>query len=270
MTSPLLEKTSEGLFTVFVYYSNLLLGWQLASFAYLYHTTELLEISNRLTNWYEFQPFFLGIGVFVTIILLIIHKISPLQLFQQLQRVPKLLIFQNIFLILLFINYLMFLLDIHLQVFELISFLFAIWILRRWGSVFYHSKVQSWRHPTTYGTFFISGFLIGFSLLSLLRQIGIEAINLHLILGILLIFELLIVFARFQFLSKSGESTRRIARILMGSKILYFGSRIIIGIFMPGIFILYMIYVNGRDIQGIEVLILVGTVLDKYLFINCR
>jgi hypothetical protein len=54
----------------------------------------------------------------------------------------------------------------------------------------------------------------------------------------------------------------------MGNQILYFGTRIIIGIFMPGIFILYMILIKGGEVKGVEVLILVGTLIDRVLFIN--
>ena len=54
----------------------------------------------------------------------------------------------------------------------------------------------------------------------------------------------------------------------MGSHILYFGARIILGIFMPTIFILYMVLINGGEVKGVEILILVGTAIDRFLFVN--
>jgi DMSO reductase anchor subunit len=155
-----------------------------------------------------------------------------------------------------------------LEVFELITFIFAIWVLKRWGTVFYHSKVAAWKHPTTHGSFFVSGLLNGVALLSLLHLQEVKSGTLYFILVILLAFDLLIVFARFQYLAKSGEMTNRIARSLMGRQILYFGSRIIIGIFMPAIFILYNIIRGEGDLKGVEILILLGTLIDRYLFVD--
>jgi DMSO reductase anchor subunit len=175
---------------------------------------------------------------------------------------------QNIFLFILFINYLTIIWKIHLDVFELISFILAIWVLKRWGSVFYDSRVVTWRHPTTHGAFFVAALLCGCALVSLFDLTPMDSSLLYFFILILLLFDLFIVFARFQFLSKSGEITNRIARNLMGNQILYFGSRIIIGIFMPAIFILYNIFISDNDMKGVELLILVGTMLDRFLFIS--
>jgi DMSO reductase anchor subunit len=268
MIKSFLKSVSEGLFSLYVYYSNLLIGWQLVSFIYLYQSTNAAEILNRLENWSVFQPYLIGIGALITILLLISHRISPIIQLQHIQGLPKQIMVQNIFLVILFLTYLTIVLKIHLDVFELISFIFAIWVLKRWGSVFYHSRRVEWRHPTTYGSFFVAALLNGCALLSILNLTGLESINLQLFLLILLVFDLFIVYARFQYLSKSGETTNRIARKLMGTKILYFGSRIIIGIFMPAIFIIYMILITGEEIKGVELLILVGTMLDRFLFVN--
>jgi len=258
MKKSLLLAISDGVFSFYIYYSNLLLGWQLVSFVYLYQSTSSAEILNRLTQWVTFQPYLIGIGALITIIMLIIHRFSPIVHLQHIQGLPKHVMVQNVFLALLFINYLTIVLKFHLEVFELISFFFAIWVLIRWGSVFYHSKVQSWQHPTTHGSFFVSGLLNGLALLSLFHLGGVESFTLYIILVILLSFDLLIIFARFQYLSKSGDVTKQIARNMMGKQILYFGSRIIIGIFMPAIFILYMMLIAKEEIIGVGLLILVG------------
>ncbi len=262
------NRFSDSIFSFYVYYSNLLLGWQIVSFIYIYQSTDAGEILIRLEKWSVFQPYLIGVGVLITILLLILHRLSPIIQLQQMQGLPKQVLIQNIFLMILFFNYLAIKLNIHLDAFELISFFFAIWILKRWGSVFYNTKMAGWMHPTTHGTFFVAALLNGCALVSIFNLASIESSNLQYFLLILLAFDLFIVYARFQYLSKSGQTTNRIARKLMGTQILSFGTRIIIGIFMPAIFILYMILVNGGEVKGVEILILAGTLIDRFLFIN--
>jgi hypothetical protein len=102
----------------------------------------------------------------------------------------------------------------------------------------------------------------------MLQPEDIDSDLLQIILVVLLGIDLLIVFARFQFLSKPGETTRKIARNLMGRNLLYFGARIILGIFMPAIFLIYNIIRGEGDVKGIEILVLLGILIDRYLFID--
>jgi len=268
MNNSITKVISNSLFSLYIYYSTLLIGWQLVSFIYLYQSTDAAEIIIRIEKWSVFQPYLIGIGALITIILLLAHRVSPLIQLQHINGMPKQVMIQNIYLVILFINYLTIKLTIHLDVFELITFMLALWILKRWGSVFYNSKITGWIHPTTHGSFFVAALLNGCVLVAIFSLAGIESSSLKYFLLVLLAFDLFIVYARFQYLSKSGQTTNQIARQLMGSKILYFGTRIIVGIFMPAIFILYMIMINGGEIKGVEILILVGTFIDRFLFIQ--
>ena len=268
MTKSLANIVSKGVFSFYVYYSILLLGWQIVSFIYLYQSTDTEEISNRFMKWIVFDPYVIGIGVFITIIIFIFIKILSFNYSKKIPDLQKQINFQSLFLMILALNYLIIIWDIHLDVFELATFIIAIWILMKWGSVFYNTKKAGWRHPTTHGTFFMSAILIGYSLLSIFNLIPLDISLTQYFLLFLLVFDLFIVYARFQYLSKSGEQTIQIARKLMGSQIFYFGSRIILGIFMPAIFILYMIVIQGSDIRGVAILILVGTFIDRILFVT--
>jgi DMSO reductase anchor subunit len=263
-----MKRFSEGVFSIYVYYSTLLLGWQLVSFIYLYQSTDAGEILDRLEGWSIFGPYLIGVGAIITILLLILQRFSLIIHLQQIKGLPKLVTIQNLFLVILFFNNLAIKLNIHLDVFELIAFIFAIWLLSKWGSVYYNTKLAAWMHPTTHGSFFIASLLIGCTLVSIFNLVSIDSPLLQYFLLILLTFDLFIVYARFQYLSKSDQTTIRIARKLMGSQILYFGTRIIIGIFMPAIFILYMILISGGELRGVEILILVGTFIDRVLFNN--
>ena len=268
MLKSITKIVSEGLFSAYVYYSNLILGWQIVSFIYLYQSTDAGEILYRLQEWSAFSPYLIGVGTFITILLLILQRFLPIIHLQQIKGLFKLVLIQNLFLVILFFNYLAIKLNIHLDVFELIAFIFAIWLLSKWGSVYYDTKMSGWMHPTTHGTFFVAALLIGCTLISIFNLVSIDSPMLQYFLLVLLAFDLFIVYARFQYLSKSDHTTIRIARKLMGSQILYFGTRIIIGIFMPAIFILYMILIKGGEVRGVEVLILVGTFIDRVLYIN--
>jgi hypothetical protein len=268
MKNSLKNKISENIFYFYIYYANLLIGWQIVSFIYLYQSTDTLEISKRLEKWFVFEPYLIGIGALITILLLILHRFVPLIHLKVIQGLPRQIMIQTFFLVDLFFNFLTIELNVHLDVFELFAFIFALWTLLKWGSIFYNAGLAGWMHPTTYGSFFVTALLLGCSFLSLFNLSGNDTSLLYYFLLVLLTFDLLIVYARFHYLSNFSQATVQIARKLMGSHILYFGARIILGIFMPAIFILYMVLINGGEIKGVEILILVGTIIDRFLFVN--
>jgi hypothetical protein len=84
---------------------------------------------------------------------------------------------------------------------------------------------------------------------------------------ILLGFELLILYARFNYLAKHSQATNKLARLLMSRHLLPFGMRIIVGIFMPLIFIINDYLIKGETMGGVAILILLGTFSERYLFI---
>ena len=53
----------------------------------------------------------------------------------------------------------------------------------------------------------------------------------------------------------------------MGKNILSYGMRIIVGIFMPFVYVAYMLMVKTNSMQGVAFLVLSGLVLERYLFI---
>jgi len=123
-------------------------------------------------------------------------------------------------------------------------------------------------HPTTHGSFFVTALLIGCVLMSIFNLVSTDSSTLYYFLLGLLTVDLFIVYARFQYLTNSSQATIQIARKLMGNHLLYFGARILLGIFMPAVFILYMVLINGEEVKGVEILILVGTSIDRFLFVN--
>jgi DMSO reductase anchor subunit len=177
------------------------------------------------------------------------------------------MILQGLFLIIIFLNIALLKNNIHFNVLELGTFLFALWLLFRWGSIFFHSNRPGWHHPTTHGTFYTSAFVSGCALLDIFNLINIQDSNLKYLILVLLALELFILYSRFHFLSTYNQETNRIAKELFSSLFLFFGTRIIIGIFMPAIFIFYTLLFTGKDVEGIAVLILMGTLMERYLFV---
>jgi DMSO reductase anchor subunit len=251
-----------------IYFSTLLLGWQSVSFIYIYHSMDEGIIFERMTQWSSLQPSFIGLGVIFTLLFL------PLKQFlgkknQELHKSIQIqMILQGLFLLLIFLNITLLNSNIHLNVLELAAFLFALWLLVRWGSIFFHSNRPGWHHPTTHGTFYIAAFIIGCALLDIFNLIKIQDSNLKYLILVLLAFELFILYSRFHYLSTNNQETNRIAKELFGSLFLFFGTRIIIGIFMPAIFILYTLLIKGKSVEGIAVLLLMGTLMERYLFVR--
>ena len=254
--------------SLYVFYCSVLIGWQVVSFIYLYQNLEEVEIIARLSHWSIFQSYIISIGIAVAVLFLIVRPFLEFKNIEFRRKLNMQIILNTGFLGLLLVDIILFRFGPTVSLLRLIIFFAALWILDRWGSFFYRSGITAWQHPTTYGTFIIAALLNGCALLSIFDLTGFPNTTLVYYILILLIFELFILYARFQFLSKSSQELNKIARNLFGSQILPFGIRIIIGIFMPLIFILYSMLVDGRSVEGIGILILIGTLLERYLFIN--
>ena len=268
MKKSLRDLAITNIFALFVYYSSILLGWQAVSFIYIYQSMDEKIIAERIDHWLIFQPSIIGIGCLLTILFFLIKKSSNDKKNRFSKDIKKQIYIQNFFLFFISLNYLLFKINYHLAVLELIAFLYGLLLLYRWGSVFFNANIASWHHPTTHGTFFISAALSGCALLNLFGLLSFDNTGLQYLLLILLAFELFILYARFQYLSSYSKDTVLIARKLMGPQILYFGLRIIIGIFMPAVFVLYSMLFSDGDLEGVSVLLLTGTLLERFIFIH--
>lgn len=268
MDNKLKSYINRNFLFIYIFYSIVFIGWQLASFIYIYSSMDQVLITNRLLSVSFYQVYLIGIAILLTLLMVFLNGFvnSESAGFQILTR--RQMILQSIYIAMIFTDYLLMKSTFHLQVIELIVFLLSLWVLKQWGSNFFNSKRPEWQHPTTYGSVFSSAVLSGCALLSIFHFNGVDHSRIHTIILILLVVEVLILYARFQYLSKASPHTNQIARKLFGSQILLFGLRIIVGIFMPAIFIIFRMIKNGEPVEGIGVLILIGTALDRYLFLD--
>ncbi len=163
-------------------------------------------------------------------------------------------------------KYLFFLAGAYLHIFALISAGMAFYLIFRTGNLLIESNIPAWRHPTTSGFVLMSGFILAGGVIILQGEFVEYTDTLLTGLAILLIMELLILFARFRFLTHSDQNMRRIAERMLGTNILIFGGFIISGIFIPLVLIFFSMLVQPISEQGIAVLIIFGAICERYLF----
>ena len=258
------DSIRDLLLSSFLYHTSLLLGWLLASFIFIYSPMNLEVINRALRHHMLIQPFWIASGFLFLVLYLMLRKYRVLPLFTD--TLSRLIIWQAIFLSLLLVNYLLYQYTWHIHVLELVVFLATVFLLLRWATILSAVRQPGWHHPTTFGSVLVSTMLNGCTLLIILTPQSEQANMLPAIIIILLLFELLIVYARFRFLSRYSQITNQLARLLMGRFLFLFGTQLMIGIFMPLVFIGYFYFIKGETIEGAAVLILIGTFLERYLF----
>ena len=139
------------------------------------------------------------------------------------------------------------------------------------GFIFLHSDYPEFHHPTTIGGVVVTSALAGLSCFILLSGLSDLVQFQATWLLILLLLDMLIVFARFRFLAAFNPATNQAAKQLLGKYIFIFGARIILGIFTPLVFLLYTMISDFSDIRGIAVLILLGGLINFFLLmVNVR
>lgn len=260
------ESLHDIFLSLFLYHISLLLGWLIVSFIFIYSPMKLEVINDALRHHMLIQPFWIGSGFIFLTFYLISSKYSASHLFSD--AITQLIVWQAVFLSLLLVNYLLYQVAWHIHVLELVVFLATIFLLLRWASVLSAIRQPGWHHSTTFGSVLVSTTLNGCALIIILIPQSEHAKILPAIVIILLLFELLIVYARFRFLSRYSQITNQLARLLMGRYLFLFGTRLMVGIFMPLVFISYFYYIKGETIEGAAVLILIGTFLERYLFVK--
>lgn len=269
MRKPTKNSITKFSVALFTYISIAIYGWQIISFIIIYSGMNESVITERMSKVLEWQLYFIIPGITIGLFyLLILFKFSSIDSYIHIQwkKLVTHIKMQLLFYLCVLINLFLFLNQSHINILDLLSFIFAIFLLYHLGSVFYFPEGIAWYHPTTRSIFFLTSILKGFAFILILDVF--ESLNrdfLYWIL-VLLIFDLLILYTRFKYLSQASISTRSIAKKLLGTYMMYFGVRIILGIFMPIIYILYSLLFQPLGIRSIGVLLVISTFIDRFLF----
>jgi hypothetical protein len=126
---------------------------------------------------------------------------------------------------------------------------------------------QAWNHPTTSGGIFqgtaVIGLGIGLGIFPESRLQGILGWGLL----IILVLEILTLWSRFRFLSRSSFQTRSTLKTLLGSHLILFGIRFIFGLIMPMAYLLWVLLISSNiPLHPVMLMVLVGEISERILF----
>jgi hypothetical protein len=259
------------LLTIYSYTISAFLGWQIFSFINIYFQLNQNRIQFSFQQWMAIQSIYIPLASVIIIVLSILiftrdsikHKQFPLNYASF--RLHKIWLFLLIAGAL--INYILYIYQLHQNILELINLVFAILCIGQFSKLFYIKEKSAWYHPTTLSAFYISTALLGISQLLVFETLNNPFSGYAYLLLVLLLIEVLRIFTRFKYLTKFSYETNMIARSLLGKYGIYFGVRVVAGIFMPFVYIIYALYANEKLFQGVGALLIIGEFIERLLFI---
>jgi hypothetical protein len=254
-------------YSIYTILSTAFYGWQLIAFIISYSDLNEVVINIRLNQWIKWQPWAIAA----------LFLINTIVYFYRTEILKVVLLDRYRFMLhwkiqigvlgLALLNFLLLSANVHIHFLELLGFSITVWAILILGFQFYHSPNPAWHHPTTIGSVIISSILLGLSIIAVTQQFEPEVmIPVHYFI-VFIFFDMFVFFARFRFLSKTSQLTNHLARRLMGSLLLFTGIRIIIGIFMPLVYSIFMLISDQYYTQGIGLMIIIGLFFDRFLFI---
>ena len=128
------------------------------------------------------------------------------------------------------------------------------------------SKYDSWNHPTTAGGIIEGTISLG-TIAGLWAFAGTDLSRVFAwIILIILLFEILTLWARFRYLSRWSYLTQETLQMLLGSHIALFGVRFIFGLIMPLVYIVWVLFISNLSLLPIILMIFVGELSERILF----
>ncbi len=164
------------------------------------------------------------------------------------------------------ILYLLFLLHkngIHFKAIELILALVIVYIFYSFQNALVAEGYPAWQNVAT-----TLNLLLGVGKISLVSWIVIfHVYDLQVWITLFLLFELFVLFWRMKMLNRMRPETKQTVRFLLIQHSLLFGSRLIIGLFIPLMFTAYQWFVGGKVTGAIMLFVLFGEFLERLLFV---
>jgi len=265
LTSP--DKFTCPIYSAYIIISSSFYGWNIVAFIINYSNLDEYAIINRLSTWMTWQHWVLFILFLISIaVFLVRHNILKVL------RINYKFFFYHWYIQVLIVligslNVGLYQTENYVHLFRLIEFSLCIWASVLLASQFYDSDILILRHPTTIGSSIISTLILGISVI-ILSDIFEDVVNSVIFWYLtLIIFDMFIFVARFRYLSAASNQTKLFAQRLMGSLILFTGIRLIIGIFMPLVYSVYMIISAQNFGHGIALMMMIGQIIDRPLFL---
>jgi len=125
----------------------------------------------------------------------------------------------------------------------------------------------SWNNPTTAGGIIQGTAVLGISLaLWVFRDQDLQRL-LCIILFVILLLEVLTLWSRFRFLSRTNATTQNSVKMLLGSHLALFGVRFIFGLIMPLVYLVWLIFISQNiPFHLIILMVGVGELSERVLF----
>jgi len=254
-------------YAAFVILSCTFYGWHIIVFIISYSNLDENVILRRLSIWMTWQPWILLIFALVAISVFLLRSHFLRILFLNNKFFLRHWYAQILIVLMGLSNIYLYQLEYYIHLFNLLGISLSIYASVLIAFQIYHSDVLAWRHPTTIGSSVVSTFILGISVV-ILSGLFEDVLEIPVFWYIILIlFDMFIFIARFRYLSVATATTRLFAKKLMGSLLLFTGIRLIIGIFMPLVYSVYMIISKQDFGQGIALMIFIGQIVDRSLFL---
>ncbi|MBD3224597.1 MAG: hypothetical protein GF313_07700 [Caldithrix sp.] len=250
---------------LFFYSSALVLisGIYLAAFVYSYSSEWIL--ASFYSVYQEILLYLAGAGTFIVVPVWFLYQQQKKK--QSLIDLQKALLSNfNLFLIFVFGLYLLYSIrqfDVTLRLADLIWALFAVYLIYAFQSRLRQHGYPAWQNVTTTVT-----LMLGVLKAAIFFFIWVSADKTIIyVLLVLLLTELFIVFLKFAMLNRFSQETRQTGRILLTDYSFLFGSRLILGIFIPLVYTFYQLFTGNVQLRFLAIFLLIGEILERYLFV---
>lgn len=239
-------------------------GVYLAIFLIVYNKINLQSSPLLLQKYYAS---FLVLAGIITLIFIMLFIFSLL--LKQQTNLPlwygalkKNAVYLLTFMLILYILYILHMRHIHLRIVELILAFGLIYIVYAFQNILFVHGYPAWQNITT-----ALNILFGIGKVMLVTWVIVyQVYDLQGWISIFLLIELFVIFWRLKILNILRAETKQTVRYLLVEHSLLFGSRLIIGLFIPLIFDLFQ-WIGHGQVNGIEMLfILFGELLERYMF----
>lgn len=121
----------------------------------------------------------------------------------------------------------------------------------------------AWKHITT--PLNIAAGIAKAGICALILIFDVEAIST--IILILLVFEMAVIISRFRFLNRYSLESHQTSRLLLMRYSILFGARIIVGLFIPLVYVIYTYIGQIESFQFIAIFLIFGELIERFLFV---
>lgn len=257
---------------LFLFIQMLSLGIYSIFFLITFSTFEPEPFAARSTLFYQSVQGILAIGGLSLILLALLEFLGPrlsaknvfLELPQGKAETGWYIIFLFGQLFILILKYVA--LDLH--VLSFIVFLGTLVYIFYLAQIYTFAPLRpSWNNPTTAGGIIQGTAVLGISLaLWLFRDQDLQNL-LCIILFVILLLEVLTLWSRFRFLSRTNTITQDSVKMLLGSHLALFGVRFIFGLIMPLVYLVWLIFISQNIPFHLVILMVgVGELSERVLF----